>query len=58
MKISVQVAVGIFGLVALFHLLRLVLGWNVRLGTWTAAVWLSVVGLLVACGMAIWLWKE
>lgn len=42
-------AVGtIIGLVALIHILRLAFGWTVVIGDWTAPMWLSWVGVVVA----------
>jgi len=38
----------IFGLVAFFHLLRLVLGWSVNIGPYNIPVWVSFFGLVVA----------
>ena len=38
----------IFGVVALFHLLRLVLGWGVNIGPYNIPVWASLFGLVVA----------
>jgi len=38
----------IFALIALLHALRLVYGWKVMLGDWTAPLWVSWVGLLIA----------
>ena len=38
----------IFGLVAFFHLLRLVLGWTVVIGPYNIPVWASLFGLVVA----------
>ena len=44
----------IFGLVALFHALRLVFRWQVRLRTQEIPVWMSGVGLIAAAGMSLW----
>jgi hypothetical protein len=37
----------IFGVVALFHLLRIFLGWPAVIGGWTVPMWLSWIGLVV-----------
>ena len=42
------IAAVIFGLVALLHLLRLVMGWSIVIATWSLPMWLSWVGLVVA----------
>jgi len=44
----------LFGAVALAHLLRLVYGWQVQLGTGAVPMWISVVGLVVAGALCIW----
>ena len=42
----------IFALVALLHLLRIYMGWAVVIGSWTAPMWLSWIGLIVAGGLS------
>jgi hypothetical protein len=44
----------VFGLVALFHALRLVFRWPVSLRSQEIPVWLSGVGLAAAAGMCLW----
>ena len=38
----------IFFLVAVLHLLRVVLQWDVQIGTWHFPMWASIVAVLVA----------
>ncbi|KKS80013.1 MAG: hypothetical protein UV54_C0019G0003 [Candidatus Beckwithbacteria bacterium GW2011_GWA2_43_10] len=38
----------IFGIVALLHLLRLILGWSVNVGPYNIPMWVSYFGLVVA----------
>ena len=38
----------IFALVAVLHLIRLITGWEFRVGGWEAPSWLSLVALAVA----------
>jgi len=47
----------IFGLIAVLHLLRLIQGWEARIGNYDLPLWLSVVGLLVAGYLAWTAWK-
>jgi hypothetical protein len=47
-KTFAAIAAAIFGLVALLHLLRLVMGWSIVIEAWTVPMWLSWVGLVVA----------
>lgn len=51
----------IFGLVAIFHLLRLLKGWDLVLGTWSAPMlvsWLGVIFPAFLCGWALVLLKK
>ena len=47
-KLYLRIAGTIFGLVALLHVLRLVLGWQVVIGGVTFPMWLSWIGPFVA----------
>jgi len=42
----------VFGLVALFHVLRIFLGWPAVIGAWMVPMWLSWIGLVVAGGLS------
>jgi hypothetical protein len=42
----------IFALVAVFHLLRIFMGWPAVIGGWTVPMWVSWLGLIVAGGLA------
>jgi hypothetical protein len=46
-KMFVTIAAVIFGLVALLHLLRLVMGWSIIIEAWTVPMWFSWIGLVV-----------
>lgn len=48
----------IFAIIALVHLLRLVFGWEVTFNGAVVPHWLSGVGLAVAAGLAVMLWRE
>lgn len=58
MKTGSLLAVILFSLVALAHLVRLVLGWEVTVAGETIPQWVSVVGVLVPATLAVMLWKE
>jgi hypothetical protein len=47
-KTFVAIAAVIFGIVALLHLLRLVMGWSIVIENWTVPMWFSWIGLVVA----------
>ena len=51
-KTFTTIASMIFGIVALFHLLRILLGWPAVIGGWTVPMWLSWIGLVVAGGLS------
>ena len=51
-------AVLFLALVALLHLLRLVLGWEVIFNGAAVPTSLSIAGLLIAGGLAVMLWRE
>ena len=48
----------IFAVIAFVHLLRLVYGWAVTIVGADVPTWTSVLGLLVAGGLAAGLWWE
>ena len=51
-------AATVFGIVAILHLLRLIYGWQLVIGTWSAPMWLSVAALLLAGTLAVLLWRS
>jgi hypothetical protein len=53
-----MLAVLVFALVALLHLLRLVFSWEVTFNGAVVPTWLSIAGLLIAAGLAVMLWQE
>ena len=42
----------IFALVALFHLLRVFMGWPAAIGGWTLPMWVSWIALVVTAGLS------
>lgn len=54
----VPVAVTLFSVIAVVHLLRLLLGWEVVINGYTMSLSLSVVAIVLAGGMAVWLHKS
>jgi hypothetical protein len=47
-KLFHLIAGTIFALVALLHVLRIYMGWSVVVGGWSAPMWVSWIGLVVA----------
>ena len=47
----------VFGVVALWHVFRLALRWQIRINQREIPMWISVGGLIVAAGLSFWgLW--
>ncbi len=44
----------LFGLMAIVHTLRLLIGWPAMLGTWLVPVEFSISSALIAAGLCIW----
>jgi hypothetical protein len=59
MKPFTTIAVVVFTLVALAHLVRLFTGFEVVVAGWIVPVWgVSLPGLIVAGGLAVMVWRE
>ena len=58
MKPFTTIAVALFTLIALVHLLRLFTGWEVVVAGYVVPVWFSLPGLIIAGGLAVMVWRE
>jgi membrane protein implicated in regulation of membrane protease activity len=58
MKPFTTIASGVFAVVALMHLLRIVLAWPVLINGMVVPIWASVVGFVIAAVLAAMLWRE
>lgn len=58
MKTGSMLAIVLFALVALAHLVRVILGWEVTVAGEIIPQWVSVIGVLVPGTLASMLWKE
>ena len=58
MKPFTTIAVAIFTLMAVVHLLRLAFGWEVVVTGYVIPVWWSAIGIVVAGGLALMVWRE
>ena len=58
MKPFTTIAVAVFTLIAIVHLLRLFVGWEVVVTGFVIPVWWSAVGLVIAGGLALMVWRE
>jgi hypothetical protein len=58
MKTGSKLAILVFSIVAILHLLRMVFGVSLTIGNWLVPQWISVIGV-VGPGVIAWmLWKE
>ena len=58
MELFTRIAISIFVIIALLHILRLFFGWEVTINGVVIPMWASVLGLIIAVGLAIMLWRE
>jgi len=58
MKPFTTIAVALFTLIALVHLLRLFTGWEVVVVGYVVPVWFRLPGLIIAGGLAVMVWRE
>jgi hypothetical protein len=58
MKPFTTIAVIVFAIICVFHILRLFLGWEAVINHMVIPMWISIVGALVTGLIAIMLWKE
>jgi hypothetical protein len=52
------IAIVIFALVAALHVLRLIFGWEAVINGLVIPIWVSLVGIIIAGGLAVMLWRE
>lgn len=58
MKIATKIAVLMLSLVAVFHILRLVFGWDFVIGGWSAPMWASFLAIAITGGLAFFVYRE
>ena len=58
MKPFTIIAILVFSVVSVLHLVRYFLGWEVVINSVTIPMWVSIIGFIVAGGLAIMLWRE
>ncbi len=52
------IAIGVFAMVATLHVLRLLFGWEATFRGNIVPMWVSVVGVVIAGGLAFMVWRE
>ncbi len=58
MKPFTLIAIVVFVLVALFHVARYFLGWEIIINAVPIPMWVSLLGFVIAGGLALMLWRE
>jgi hypothetical protein len=58
LKPFTAVAIVVFSLVAVLHVLRLVFGWEAVINGMAVPMWASVLAIIIAGGLAVMLWRE
>lgn len=58
MKPFTTIAVAVFLLMSIVHLLRLFFGWEATVVGFVIPVWWSAFGLVIAGGLALMVWRE
>ncbi len=58
MKPFSTIAAFVLGLVALLHLLRFILAWEVIVSGINLPLWLSAIAFVFAAGLAVMVWRE
>jgi hypothetical protein len=58
MKPFSMIAIGIFSLICIVHIARLIYGFEVTVSGWVIPLWVSFPGAVVTGGLAYMLWKE
>jgi len=58
MKPFTTIASGVFAVVALMHLLRIVLAWPVLINGMVVPIWASGVAFVFSAGLSAMLWRE
>ena len=57
-KTALNVAGVVFLIVAVVHLLRVLLKWQITVENFTVPGWYSLVGFLVAFSLSLWMFKS
>jgi hypothetical protein len=58
MKPAMTIAIAIFTAVAVLHILRMLYGWEVVINGMSVPMWVSVLGAIIAGGLAFALWRK
>lgn len=53
---GLRIAGSIFGIVALFHLLRIITAPSVMIAGWELPLWMNWIGFFATTALCVWLW--
>jgi len=57
MNAYLRIAGAVFGIYAVFHLLRFVLGWSAQVSNWAVPVWASALGFVLNGALCVWAFR-
>ena len=57
MRAYLRISGGVFALIALLHVLRLILHWPAQIADWTVPIWVSWIAVLAAVALSIWAFR-
>ena len=58
MKPFTTIACIVFAIICLVHIIRVIMGWDVKVNNIDIPLWVSIVGALLSGLLAVMLWKE
>ncbi len=56
-NLGLRTAAAIFGILAVIHLVRLLIGWDVIIGGLHIPLWISGIAIVVLGTLSVWLFK-
>ena len=57
MRTYLQISGGVFGVIALLHVFRLLLDWPAQIAGWAVPSWISWVAILAAGALSLWAFR-
>lgn len=57
MRTYLQISGVVFGVIALLHVFRLLLGWPAQIAGWAVPSWISWVAILAAGALSLWAFR-
>ena len=57
MRAYLRISGGVFGVIALLHVLRLLLHWPAQIADWTVPIWVSWIATLAMAALSSWAFR-